>query len=240
MLLLIDNYDSFTYNLYQMLGALTRDIAVVRNDALSVDEAMAMAPSHLVVSPGPGRPAEAGICERLILAMAGKAPILGVCLGHQAICECFGASIVGAPTLMHGKASELSLDPGCALFDGLPRRIMAARYHSLMAMPQSLPDCLRVTAHTDEGLVMAVEHRQMPASAPIYGLQFHPESILTPEGGRMLANFIKGSADGSTPPKENTDGSAPPKACADGSAPPKACADGSAPPKGANREEGKQ
>ncbi|MDR0514607.1 MAG: aminodeoxychorismate/anthranilate synthase component II [Coriobacteriaceae bacterium] len=194
MLLLIDNYDSFTYNLYQMLGALTQDITVVRNDATSVSAILETRPSHVVISPGPGRPTEAGICEELVLALAGKVPILGVCLGHQAICECFGGRIIGAPVLVHGKATDITIDPDCALFADVPKHILAARYHSLVADPHSLPDCLRVVAHTEEGTIMAVEHGRVPVAAPLYGVQFHPESILTPEGGHILKNFIAAGA----------------------------------------------
>jgi anthranilate synthase component 2 len=190
MLMIIDNYDSFTYNLYQMLGALQQDIYVVRNDALSVSELMAAKPDQLIISPGPGRPDKAGVCEELILALAGQIPILGVCLGHQAICEAYGGSIICAPTLEHGKASELRVDRDCALFAGLPKYIMAARYHSLAASPQNLPDCLRVTAKAKDGTIMAVAHKKMPKTAPLYGVQFHPESIMTPLGKNILQNFV--------------------------------------------------
>jgi anthranilate synthase component 2 len=200
MLLLLDNYDSFTYNLYQMLGTLGgsgADIRVLRNDALAVSDVEDIAPSQIVISPGPGRPAEAGISEELIRRFAGRVPILGVCLGHQAICEVFGATIDYAPQLMHGKASEVVLAEGARLFAGLPERVQVGRYHSLVADVATIPDCLRVTAQTAEGTVMAVEHREFA----VYGMQFHPESILTPQGRQILANFLnvtegRGGADG--------------------------------------------
>jgi len=187
MILLIDNYDSFTYNLYQMIGALDPDITVIRNDALSVREALALDPSRIVLSPGPGRPADAGITEELVTACAGQVPVLGICLGHQAICEAFGATIGYARTLMHGKASELKVDPACPLFAGLPEHIQAGRYHSLAVLPETLPEELAPVAWADDGEVMAVAHR----AHPTYGLQFHPESILTPEGARILSNYLR-------------------------------------------------
>jgi anthranilate synthase component 2 len=194
MILLLDNYDSFTYNLYQMLGATGLDILVRRNDALCVAEVQELKRqgllTHIVISPGPGRPADAGICEQLILAMAGHLPILGVCLGHQAICEAFGARITHASQLMHGKTSTIAIDTRCSLFSGLPKRCGVARYHSLAADPSSMPAELRVIAEAKDGTVMAVEHRLMPEGRPLYGLQFHPESILTPSGARILENFL--------------------------------------------------
>jgi anthranilate synthase component 2 len=186
MNLLIDNYDSFSYNLYQLVGSIDPDIQVIRNDALSVQEIAALQPRRIILSPGPGRPANAGICEEVIAQLGSRIPILGVCLGHQAICEVFGATVTYAKQLMHGKQSTVTLDPDCPLFAGLPERIPVARYHSLAAQRDTIPDALRITALTDDGEVMAVQHR----TYPIYGLQFHPESILTPDGDRILRNFL--------------------------------------------------
>ena len=186
MVLLIDNYDSFSYNLCQLVGSITPDIQVIRNDARSVGEIEALSPSHIILSPGPGRPTEAGICEAVIRALAGKTPILGVCLGHQAICEVYGATITYARELMHGKQSLVTLDGQSPLFHGLPHQIPAARYHSLAAAADTIPPVLRVTGTAEDGEVMAVEHR----TAPVYGLQFHPESILTPDGRQILQNFL--------------------------------------------------
>ncbi len=190
MILLIDNYDSFSYNLVQLIGSIQPDIKVVRNDKITVEEIRAMAPSHLIFSPGPGYPADAGILEEAAAQLAGQLPILGVCLGHQGICEAFGGRIVHARRLMHGKQSlvELNVDgTDCPLFRGLPSQCLAARYHSLAAEEKSLPAELMVVARDcEDGEVMAVQHR----SAPVYGLQFHPESILTPQGARMLENFL--------------------------------------------------
>lgn len=186
MILLIDNYDSFAYNLYQLIGGLDPDIRVVRNDALTVADALALAPSHIVLSPGPGRPADAGIIEPLVQAAAGKVPLLGVCLGHQAICEAFGGRITYARRLMHGKQSQIVTD-GAGLFKGLPPRFGVARYHSLAADPASLPPELTVTARTDDGEIMAVAHRDFP----VFGVQFHPESILTQHGAAIIGNFLR-------------------------------------------------
>ncbi len=189
MIVLIDNYDSFSYNLYQLLGAIEPDIRVVRNDALTVAELAALAPAGVVLSPGPGRPADAGICEEVARELTGRVPILGVCLGHQAICEAFGGTVTYAAELMHGKSSMADVEPGARLFAGLPAQVEVARYHSLEADEATLPVCLRVTARTadDRREVMAVEH----VDAPTFGVQFHPESILTPEGEVMARNFIK-------------------------------------------------
>jgi anthranilate synthase component 2 len=186
MNLLIDNYDSFSYNLYQLVGSIDPDIQVIRNDALSVQEIAALQPRRIILSPGPGRPANAGICEEVIAQLGSRIPILGVCLGHQAICEVFGATVTYAKQLMHGKQSTVTLDPDCPLFAGLPEHIPVARYHSLAAQRDTIPDALRITALTDDGEVMAVQHH----TYPIYGLQFHPESILTPDGDRILRNFL--------------------------------------------------
>ena len=186
MNLLIDNYDSFSYNLYQMAGGLDSDIRVIRNDEMEIQEIEKLQPAHIILSPGPGRPGEAGICEQVVNLLGGKVPILGVCLGHQAICEAYGARITSAKELMHGKQSIVRLEKDSQLFHGLKEEIKVARYHSLAVEESTLPDALRVTARTMEGEVMAVEHRDFP----LYGVQFHPESILTPEGRRILMNFL--------------------------------------------------
>ena len=185
MILIIDNYDSFSYNLYQMVGEITPDIKVVRNNVTNVDDVELMAPSGIILSPGPGRPADAGICEETVRRLGDHIPILGVCLGHQAICEAFGATITYAGELMHGKQSVAKLDTGSRLFAGMPDEIKVARYHSLAADPGTIPECLKVTALTEDGEIMAAEHRWQK----IYGLQFHPESIMTPEGRMILKNF---------------------------------------------------
>ena len=186
MILLIDNYDSFSYNLYQLVGEINPDILVIRNDELRICDIEKLNPSHIIISPGPGRPVDAGICEDVIAHFAGKVPILGVCLGHQAICETFGADITYAKELMHGKQSEVDIDTNCKMFFGLPKKIKVARYHSLAASVESLPSNLVVTAKTDDGEIMAVKHKDYE----VYGLQFHPESILTPEGKQMLNNLL--------------------------------------------------
>ena len=187
MILLIDNYDSFSYNVYQLTASVNPDIRVIRNDEMTVEEIVALDPSAILLSPGPGKPCDAGVCEEVIRYFAGKVPILGICLGHQAICEVFGATVTYAGRLMHGKQSVARLDTDSALFKGMEREITVARYHSLAAAPDSLPDTLRVTALTDEGEIMAVEHREYP----IYGVQFHPESVLTPEGCQIIENFLR-------------------------------------------------
>ena len=187
MIVLIDNYDSFPYNLYQLIGQLNPDIKVIRNDEMTVESLEALHPDHLIISPGPGRPSEAGICEQAIRYFEGKVPILGVCLGHQAICEVYGGTITYAKELMHGKQSVVTLDRDNPLFKGLPETVDVGRYHSLALDPDTLPDALRVLARTDDGEIMAVAHKDYP----IYGLQFHPESILTPTGPMMVENFLK-------------------------------------------------
>ncbi|MDR1208919.1 MAG: aminodeoxychorismate/anthranilate synthase component II [Clostridiales bacterium] len=187
MTLIIDNYDSFTYNLYQMIGAIDPDIRAVRNDALTVGAIAELGPARLILSPGPGKPRAAGICEDAVRALAGRTPILGVCLGHQAICEAYGATVSHARSLMHGKPSDVTLDTSCPIFAGLPPVIRAARYHSLAVVPGTVPDCLAVTATADDGEIMAAAHREHA----VYGVQFHPESILTPLGGRILRNFLE-------------------------------------------------
>jgi anthranilate synthase component II len=186
MVLLIDNYDSFSYNLYQLIGAIESDIKVVRNDEISVDEIKRLAPSRLVISPGPGKPSDAGICIEAIKRLYSSIPILGICLGHQAIYEAFGGTVSYASRLMHGKSSQVNLDTDNVLFKGLPPVISAARYHSLAGIESSLPGSLKITARTDVGEIMAVCHKEYP----VYGLQFHPESILTPDGGIIIKNFL--------------------------------------------------
>jgi anthranilate synthase component 2 len=194
MILLIDNYDSFSYNLYQMLGVLEPDIRVVRNDEIDAATIARLTPSHIVISPGPGRPEDAGICLEAIRLFAGRVPLLGVCLGHQALCQAFGATITYAARLMHGKSSVVLLNNDSELFRGLPASISVARYHSLAAAPHTIPPKLRVTAQTAEGEVMAVEYRGQPLddapTYPAFGVQFHPESILTPQGAHILKNFL--------------------------------------------------
>lgn len=186
MILLIDNYDSFSYNVYQLIGSIQPDMKVIRNDELSIAEIEALAPSHIVLSPGPGRPSDAGICEEVIRYFQGKIPILGICLGHQAICEVYGADITYAKELMHGKQSIATLDTDSRLFAGMKEQITVARYHSLAADPDSLPQCLQITASTADGEIMAVQHKEYP----VYGVQFHPESVLTPEGKAIMENFL--------------------------------------------------
>ena len=187
MILLIDNYDSFSYNVYQLTASVDADVKVIRNDEMTVEQIAALAPSHIIISPGPGRPAEAGICEQVIDAFKGKIPIMGICLGHQAICEVFGATVTYAKELMHGKQSVATLDTDSALFKGMEREMTVARYHSLAADPDTMPKELLVTALTPDGEVMAVEHQDYP----IYGVQFHPESVLTPDGKKIMENFLQ-------------------------------------------------
>ena len=184
MILLIDNYDSFSYNLYQMIGELDPSIKVIRNDEMTAEQIRRLSPQKIILSPGPGRPQDAGVTVEVAQTLAKQIPTLGVCLGHQAICQAFGAQIVHAKRLMHGKQSTVTLNSDCALFKGLPKQTKVARYHSLAA--QNVPDCLEITARTDDGEIMAVQHKQYQ----IYGVQFHPESILTPLGRQMLENFI--------------------------------------------------
>lgn len=186
MVLLIDNYDSFSYNLYQLVGSINPDIKVIRNDDYTVEEIEQMNPTHIIISPGPGKPSDAGMCEQAIDYFKGKVPIMGVCLGHQAICEVFGATVSYAKELMHGKMSVVQLAEDCKLFEGVGSKAEVARYHSLIALKDTIPDCLKVTATTEDGEVMAVRHRDYE----VYGLQFHPESILTPKGKRMVENFL--------------------------------------------------
>jgi len=187
MVLLIDNYDSFSYNLYQYIGVINPDIKVVRNDELTVLEIEKLNPTHIVISPGPGRPADAGICEDVIFFFKGKVPILGVCLGHQAICEVFGGVITYAKTLMHGKKSTIHIANGNPIFRGMPPIIEGGRYHSLCVDRQTLPDNIFVIAEDDQGEVMGVKHKDYD----IFGVQFHPESILTQNGIKIISNFLK-------------------------------------------------
>lgn len=186
MILLIDNYDSFTYNLYQELGAMYPDVTVARNDEITLAQIERYSPQALVISPGPGYPDSAGVSLEAIRRFSGQLPILGVCLGHQSIAQAFGGTIVRAKQLMHGKASLITLDNASPLFLGLPQRVPAARYHSLIAEEETLPSCLRITARDENNQIMAVQHIKHPT----YGVQFHPESILTSSGLQMLRNFL--------------------------------------------------
>lgn len=186
MVLLIDNYDSFSYNLYQLIGSFNPGIKVIRNDEMGIQELKELDISHIILSPGPGRPAEAGICKEVVKHFAGRVPILGVCLGHQAICEAYGAVITYADELMHGKQSEITIDTECNIFKGLPERIKAARYHSLAVNEETMPEELVIAAKSSDGEIMAVRHRDYK----VYGVQFHPESILTPKGNIIVKNFL--------------------------------------------------
>ena len=194
MILLIDNYDSFVYNVYQLVGLINPDIKVFRNDAITLQEIEALAPSHIIISPGPGYPKSAGISIDIISHFTGKIPILGICLGHQAIIEAFGGTIIHAPELVHGKKRQVNIlthenisEPICPLFQGLPPVIEVARYHSLAGDPQSIPSDLEVTALAPDGTIMGVMHKK----APTYGIQFHPESILTDDGYAIMKNFLE-------------------------------------------------
>ena len=187
MILLIDNYDSFSYNLYQLIGEICPDIKVIRNDEMTVSEIEKLPPDKIILSPGPGRPEDAGIIIETAKTVSRKIPTLGVCLGHQAICSAYGAKITYAKELMHGKQSVVTFDTQCPLFAGIPESAPVARYHSLAADPDTIPDCLKVTAVTEDGEIMAVQHKEYP----IFGVQFHPESIMTPDGRQMLKNFIE-------------------------------------------------
>lgn len=186
MILLIDNYDSFSYNLYQYIGEINPDIKVIRNDELSVDEIRELNPDRIILSPGPGRPENAGVIIEAVKKLGAEIPILGVCLGHQAICSAYGAKVTYAKQLMHGKQSKVKFDKNCLLFENCPEGAKVARYHSLAADETTVPDCLTVTAVTDDGEIMAVQHKEYP----VFGVQFHPESIMTPDGKTMLRNFI--------------------------------------------------
>lgn len=188
MILLIDNYDSFSYNLYQLIGEMEQDIRVIRNDEMTVEEIRALNPKRIILSPGPGRPEDAGVIIEVAKTLGKKIPTLGVCLGHQAICAAFGATVTYAKELMHGKQSQITFDKDCLLFQACPENMQVARYHSLAAEMKTMPECLKVTAKTEDGEVMAVQHKDYP----IYGVQFHPESIMTPDGKTMLKNFLQG------------------------------------------------
>ena len=188
MILLIDNYDSFSYNLYQLIGEISPDIKVIRNDELTVDEIEKLNPDRIILSPGPGRPEDAGVIIEVAKTISKKIPTLGVCLGHQAICAAYRMVVTYAKELMHGKQSKVTFDDSCLLFKGCPKEALVARYHSLAADKATLPDELKITAVTEDGEIMAIQHKEYP----IYGVQFHPESIMTPDGKTMLKNFIEG------------------------------------------------
>lgn len=185
MIVLIDNYDSFSYNLYQMIGAIRPDVQVIRNDTHTIDALTSMNPSALILSPGPGKPINAGICPQAVDVFHKTIPILGVCLGHQVICEVFGATVTYAKKIVHGKASKTTLNTDNPLFTNCPETTLTARYHSLSVLEDTLPDCLQVTARSEDGEIMAVAH----TTFPLYGLQFHPESFMTTHGNIMLQNF---------------------------------------------------
>lgn len=186
MILLIDNYDSFSYNLFQLVGEICPDIRVIRNDEMTVSQIESLAPDKIIISPGPGRPEDAGIIIEAAKTVCRNVPTLGVCLGHQAICAAFGAKVTYARKLMHGKQSVINFSGNSPVFKGIAANAPVARYHSLAADPDTIPDCLEITAVADDGEVMAVQHKEFP----IYGVQFHPESIMTPDGKLMLSNFI--------------------------------------------------
>ncbi len=186
MILILDNYDSFTYNLYQYIGEVNSEVEVYRNDKITIEEIREKNPTHIVISPGPGFPKSAGISIQLIRELGPQIPILGVCLGHQAIAEAFGGEVIHADKLMHGKSSMINVDNECELFVGLPKSIEAGRYHSLIVGNNSIPDCLKVTAMGSESEIMGLKHKEYN----IFGIQFHPESILTPDGKKILKNFL--------------------------------------------------
>ncbi len=187
MILLIDNYDSFSYNLYQLIGSVNPEIKVIRNDELTVEQIKSLAPSHIVLSPGPGKPKDAGVCIDVVKACHQQIPILGVCLGHQAIFEAFGGTVTYAKALMHGKQSKALLHTQSPLFHQVPGIVDVARYHSLAGVRETLPEALDLIAYTIDGEIMAVSHKEYP----VYGLQFHPESILTQHGDLMIRNFLE-------------------------------------------------
>ncbi len=186
MILMIDNYDSFVYNLYQLIGSIEPDMKVVRNDKITVKEIKALKPQAIVISPGPGKPKDAGICEQVIAQLKGEIPILGVCLGHQAICETLGATVSYAKKMMHGKTSMITIEPDSTLFFGMDSPLKVARYHSLAVIEETLPKELRVTARSEDQEIMAIEH----VREPLYGVQFHPESVMTVEGKAIIRNFL--------------------------------------------------
>jgi len=188
MILLIDNYDSFSYNLYQLIGSIRNDIKVIRNDDLSVEEIKMLNPDAIFLSPGPGHPSKAGVCIDVVKELGSKFPIFGVCLGHQAICEAYGGVVSYATKLMHGKTSVAYIDNKCKIFKGMNSKMNVARYHSLAAIKDTLPDCLKILAETEEGDIMAIGHKEHD----VFGVQFHPESILTPEGCKIIKNFLEG------------------------------------------------
>ena len=187
MILLIDNYDSFSYNLYQLVAALYEDVWVIRNDALTVEEIKQQKPKGIILSPGPGRPENAGVCIEVIQKLYHEIPILGVCLGHQAIWEAFGGKVSYAKRLMHGKTSRITLDTKSRLFYAMEKQIEVARYHSLAAVEETLPDALRITAQAEDGEIIAVEHK----TKRVYGLQFHPEPVMTPQGSTLIKHFLE-------------------------------------------------
>lgn len=186
MILLIDNYDSFSYNLYQLIGTVNPDITVVRNDGMTAEEIGELNPSAIILSPGPGKPEDAGVCIDVVKKLGGKIPILGVCLGHQAICTAYGGIVSYAKTLMHGKQSVVTVDPADPLYKDCPDALPVARYHSLAAIESTLPECLKVTGRADDGEIMSVKHKDFD----VYGVQFHPESVMTPDGLTILKNFL--------------------------------------------------
>ena len=187
MILIIDNFDSFTYNLYQYVGSINPRVVVYRNNAISLDEIHKLNPSHIVISPGPGQPKDAGICEEVINKVKGMYPMLGVCLGHQAIGEVFGGKVVLAPKLVHGKKSKIKIDTACKLFSNMPKEMQGARYHSLIVAKNNLPKELLITAETEQGEIMGLKHKDYN----IYGVQFHPESIMTSDGKKIIENFLQ-------------------------------------------------
>ena len=187
MMVLIDNYDSFSYNLYQLIGSIRPDIQVIRNDQITLDALEVMKPEAIILSPGPGRPEDAGICIDVVKTLGKTIPIFGVCLGHQAICKAYGAEVSYAKHLMHGKVSQITCSEDSILFAGLPKQISVGRYHSLAAVKETMPKELKITAVTEDGEIMAVEHE----SDPVMAVQFHPESILTPDGKTIVENFLK-------------------------------------------------
>ncbi len=188
MILLIDNYDSFSYNVYQLIGSIDSDIKVVRNDKITVEEIEKLKPKAIFLSPGPGHPKDAGICIEVIQKLSHKTPIFGICLGHQAICEAFGATVSYATKLMHGKTSVVKIDTNSLIFKGMDQDLQVARYHSLSAIKETIPECLKVISQTDEGDIMAIQHNEYK----VYGVQFHPESVLTPQGEKIVRNFLEG------------------------------------------------
>ena len=186
-ILLIDNYDSFAYNLYQLIGSINANIKVIRNDEMTVEEIDQLHPSCIIISPGPGKPSEAGVIEEVVQKCYTKYPILGVCLGHQAIVEAFGGTVSYAQSVMHGQSSTIKVDTTNPIFKGIEEKTAVARYHSLAAKKDNLPECLKIIGESNDGEIMAISHKNYP----IYGLQFHPESILTKEGKKIVENFLK-------------------------------------------------